>query len=79
MLFRNMNKVSAFEKMAFNAGLILSAVEREALEVLGFNENELNAVFVWEWKKEELRREAFERKNDNRILKAKRDDLDKLY
>lgn len=43
----------------------------------------MRAIFAWEWKKEELRREAFERKNDNRILKAKRDDLDskldKLY
>ncbi len=83
MLFRKMENLRPFERIAFESGLVLSAVEREALEKIDFSEVEVRAIFAWEWKKEELRREAFERKNDNRILKAKRDDLDskldKLY
>jgi hypothetical protein len=77
MLFRKMERVKAFERIAFEAGVILSAVEREVMEKIDFSDVEVRAILAWELKKEELRREAYDRKDENRRLKKVRESLDK--
>ena len=83
MLFRKMEYVKQFEKIAFELGVILSATERDVFEKCDFSDTEVRGILLWEFEKENKRKENYKRRVENDISRGKRETLDekldKLY